>query len=116
MCKQCHLLHMNISSHCSEPYDGKTHVNSLPHGARTYLTYSLTSYVPTQPPRPKDPPFTARLKLQIFLDQGIRDVGTVAAWKSRRNSDWEVSEAQQKCAREFDAVWSKVEASGKVKS
>ncbi|KAI4109319.1 MAG: hypothetical protein LQ339_001819 [Xanthoria mediterranea] len=92
MCKDCHLLHMNKSSHCSEPEAKEPH-----------------------PPDPKDQLFTARLKLQIFLDQRIRDIGTVAAWKSRRNGDREIYEAQQACARELVAVRRKLASSGKMK-
>ncbi|CAL8574053.1 hypothetical protein XPA_000026 [Xanthoria parietina] len=93
MCKNCHLLHLNKSSHCSEPEAKEPHLH-----------------------HPEDTTFTARFKLQILLQQRIRDVGTVAAWKSRRNGEREVFEAQQKCAKEFDAVRRKVEASANVNS
>ncbi|KAI4218399.1 MAG: hypothetical protein L6R36_008974 [Xanthoria steineri] len=86
---------MNKSSHYSEPEAKETH--------------------PTQNPRPKDITFTALLILQNFLDQRIRDIGTVAAWKSRRNGEREIYEAQLACARELVAVRRKLASSGTVK-
>ncbi|KAL8647431.1 MAG: hypothetical protein Q9226_006429, partial [Calogaya cf. arnoldii] len=45
-----------------------------------------------------------REKLQSLLSDRIRDVGTVAAWKSRREGRKDLCDAQRACAKEFSKL------------
>ncbi|KAL8853932.1 MAG: hypothetical protein Q9221_001240 [Calogaya cf. arnoldii] len=49
-----------------------------------------------------------REKLQSLLSDRIRDFGSVAAWKSRRQAEQDTCDAQRACAKEFSKLSGKL--------
>lgn len=47
---------------------------------------------------------SAAINIQKLLSHRIRDLGTVAAWKSRRKGKKDQCEAQLACAKEFQKL------------
>ncbi|KAL8833781.1 MAG: hypothetical protein Q9176_007822 [Flavoplaca citrina] len=52
-----------------------------------------------------DPPVDPDILLKRLIEQRVREAGTVASWKARRDGKRDVFEALQSCAGEFENLY-----------